>query len=84
MSDHKDYCPNHHACKIIVDAGFPLEQEERTHYIHHFCQNGEAAWSRCKRYMVKEAWHLCPDFVLPDTRLSPDEILDIFEKKMMN
>lgn len=84
MTSLKEICPNYKACKIIVDLSFELEHNARTNYMKSYCENGEMAWSSCKRYLVKETWHICPDFVLPDTTHSPDEILDMLEEGMKN
>jgi hypothetical protein len=46
-----------------------------------YCEAGEKKWNTCSRYRVKKELNLCPDFVLPDSDFSMDEVLDKMEKE---
>jgi len=36
-------------------------------------------WLTCTRYITKSQLNFCPDFVLPDTDATPDEIIARFD-----
>ena len=74
------YCPNYNTCKLVTIAGFAGDEQRRQQYIEAYCNIGETRWKTCTRYIAKEALNFCPDFVFPDTDLSPDEIIDKFDE----
>jgi hypothetical protein len=41
-------------------------------------------WISCKRLTTKQELNFCPDFVLPDTDLTSDKIIDKFDNENMN
>jgi hypothetical protein len=55
------------------------DEQEKNDYIETWCKNTEGKWEGCKRFSTKATLGFCPDFVLPDTELSIDEIMDRFE-----
>lgn len=75
-------CPNRYTCPLISKADYPVETSVREQYKQVYCLAGEAAWKSCRRFQLKEELHLCPDFVLPDSGDSTDEILDKIESGM--
>lgn len=54
---------------------------EKESYINAWCRNEQGKWRDCKRFSTKAALGFCPDFVVPDTELSIDEIVDKFEEE---
>jgi len=81
--DHTQ-CPNYNICRLVTVEDFKFEKGSRKDYLLTYCQAGEASWSQCKRYITKNALNFCPDFVLPDTTLTTDEIIDKFDEENMN
>jgi len=79
-----DYCPNIKACKLVTTYGFTGDEEQRLKYIQTFCWSVTKEWDSCKRWIVKNKLNFCPDFVLPDTELTPEEIIDIFDREHVN
>lgn len=77
-------CPNYISCQLIKKEGFLQDKSLQRQYIRDFCQGEHEAWVRCKRYIAKQELNFCPDFVLPDSPWSMDEILDIFEEREMD
>jgi len=73
-------CPNFEICKLVTTEGFSGDEARRKAYIDAWCTTGEKNWSSCTRYITKAALNFCPDFVMPDTALSPDEIIDKFDE----
>ena len=78
------YCPNYCICKLVDEIGFTGDESQREKYIAEYCQADEAVWNSCKRLIAKNTLKFCPDFVLPDTALSMDEIIDKFDKEDLN
>lgn len=60
----------------MLNKGFGGDELRRQNYLINFCQHNETKWQSCKRLIVKNELTFCPDFVLPDTTLSVDEIID--------
>lgn len=79
-----DKCPNYDNCQLVHIEGFLPDKTRQKQYIEDFCLNKENGWLDCKRYQTKKAWNICPDFVMPDTALSVDDILDQYEEQEMN
>jgi len=75
------FCINYNTCPLINDPGFLQVKEKTDYYVETFCKGGKENWSICKRYLMKLRWNFCPDFVLPDTPDTTDEILDKFEEE---
>jgi len=77
-------CPNFNVCKLVDTSGFTGDEDQRKQYIQSYCRANELKWNSCKRLITKYELHFCPDFVLPDTPLSVDEIMDKFDEGDMN
>jgi len=76
----EEICPNINSCRMVSTAVVVPEEEEKNAYIKTWCKNTEGKWEECKRFSTKASLGFCPDFVLPDTDLSIDEIIDRFEE----
>jgi len=79
MSDSD--CPNFNTCKLVNSNEIILAKDVLDHYISEYCMN-KNNWRYCKRYITKNTLNFCPDFVLPDTRLTPDEIIEKFDNDL--
>lgn len=77
----EEICTSYSNCKLVNSNSLVLSSQERQCYIDAYCHAGEKAWQSCKRYVCREVLHFCPDFVLPDTELSMDEIVDKFDNQ---
>lgn len=74
-------CPNIRECKLVVDKGFNVSELKRFIYIDNFCKSGGESWRDCTRFVIKSALNFCPDFILPDTDMTPDEVIDKFDEE---
>lgn len=74
-------CPNIRSCKLVNVSGFTGNESKRLKYMETYCEAGEQKWNTCSRYRVKKELNLCPDFILPDSDLSIDEVLDRMEEE---
>jgi hypothetical protein len=45
-----------------------------------YCTAGRQHWGSCTRLVVKQALNFCPDFVLPDSQMTPDEVIEKFDE----
>ncbi|MCF8367284.1 MAG: hypothetical protein K9H16_15960 [Bacteroidales bacterium] len=75
-----DICTNYEVCRLVVAEDYEIEQDKKVAYIKNYCTAGISKWTACKRYITKSELNFCPDFVRPDTALSPGEIVDKFDE----
>lgn len=78
------YCPNYKICKLVNEPGFTGNESQRKNYIDEYCKEDKIKWGSCRRLIVKDTINFCPDFVMPDTSLSIDEIIDKFDEENLN
>ena len=67
-------CPNYKEC-ALVNNKLALDEHIYKYYIDNYCCCREGSWSDCTRFRAKEELNFCPDFVLPDTVMTADEII---------
>ena len=65
---------------MVSTAEVIPDEKEREKYIDSWCRQDEEIWRKCKRFDTKKDLGFCPDFVVPDTSLSIDEIVAKFEE----
>ena len=73
-------CPNIGTCRLVTTEDVVPDIEKKEKIMIDWCRQGEDRWSECKRYHTKKELGFCPDFVVPDTKLSVDEIIDKFDE----
>ena len=71
-------CPNYGSCRLVQTDVVVPDKEKKKQYLSAWCQQ-EETWKKCKRYTTKKALWICPDFVLPDSDLTEDEVVDLYE-----
>jgi hypothetical protein len=72
-------CTNYEQCRLVNATDYAIANETRQVFLNTFCEAGKDKWQNCKRFVMKEDMGFCPDFVLPNTALDPDEIVDKFD-----
>jgi len=55
------------------------DDAKREATIEAYCLK-EETFKTCRRYTIRKALWLCPDFVLPYTDISEDEVIDRYEE----
>jgi hypothetical protein len=75
------HCPNKPNCQVFSIEGFVEPPEMKEFYAAVFCTAGEEAWKQCMRYKTRMELNLCPDFVMPDSLLTTEEIMDRLESE---
>ena len=71
-------CPNFGGCRLVQTDVVVTESEKKEEYISSYCLN-EETWKKCKRYTIRKALWICPDFVLPDSDMTEDDVVDRYE-----
>lgn len=72
-------CPNYGGCRLVQTKVVIPDDAEREKTMSAWCHE-EDTWKNCKRYITRKSLWMCPDFVLPDTDLTEDEIIQKYEK----
>jgi hypothetical protein len=67
-------------CRMVATNVVVPDEKEKEKLMELWCRQGDDKWGKCKRFETKKALGFCPDFVVPDTILSIDEIIDSFEE----
>ena len=76
-------CPNYQGCRLVQTDAVVSDPAKKEQYISEYCQN-EDTYKNCVRYITKKALWICPDFVLPDSEISEDEIIERYEQQKQN
>ncbi|MFC2107489.1 hypothetical protein ACFLRY_04040, partial [Bacteroidota bacterium] len=72
-------------CKLVQSNLVINDNEDlRLTYIESYCIGKEDVWDLCKRFQTRMKLQFCPNFVLPDTKLSIDEIMDKYDEEIFN
>jgi hypothetical protein len=77
----ENYCTNINTCRMVSTDVVVPDKETKENLMNYWCRKDENTWGNCKRYSTKKALGFCPDFVVPDTDLSVDEIVDKFDEE---
>jgi len=75
-----DKCPNYKEC-ALVNKQIDLSDDVYMGYINSYCCCNKGLWSECMRFRAKEKLSFCPDFVLPDSIMTIDEVIDRFDNE---
>ena len=74
-------CPNIETCQLVIREGFIPDEGQREKYIKSYCMDKQMKWNSCRRFIVNNEIKFCPDFVLPDSTFTVDEVIDIFDQE---
>lgn len=67
-------CKNYEKCPIY--SGILKDKVTTAQgYRKQYCDAGEAGWSNCKRYQVKEKTGKCPSDLLPNSFKSVEDVI---------
>ena len=72
-------CPNYEGCRLVQTDVVVPDSAKKEEFISFYCGKDET-WKKCKRYTTRKSLWICPDFVLPDSDLTEDDIIDLYEK----
>jgi len=75
-------CPKTEKCPLFNGNLLKRSESEIT-YKKLYCSAGESKWKQCKRFMVSESTGKCPDFVMPNSTYTLEEIIARMKKEKM-
>jgi len=64
-----------------MSAGIIHDKQLINKYINEYCLSESLEWKKCKRYLTNSVLNFCPDFVLPDSTMTIDQIIEKFDKE---
>jgi hypothetical protein len=71
-----DQCPRVCSCSLF-SGKLCVEEDSKIIYKRHYCLDmEESRWRGCKRFVVEEHIGFCPDYVLPNSLLSFEQIFN--------
>jgi hypothetical protein len=73
-------CPNYGGCRLVQTDVVVPDSDRKEQYLNDFC-TGEETWKKCRRYTIRKALWICPDFVLPDSDISEDQVVERYEEE---
>ncbi|MDR2011025.1 MAG: hypothetical protein LBQ22_11170 [Bacteroidales bacterium] len=74
-------CPNSGNCIILGNNNLAGDMDMKEFYINQYCDNDTLnGFIQCKRFNTKNELGFCPDFVLPDSGMTIDEIISKLEE----
>ena len=76
-------CPNISTCRMVTTNIVIEDDKTKNEYIENWCRQSEETWQECKRFHTKKELSFCPDFVLPDTELTVEEISEKFDAQSL-
>ncbi|MDR0364251.1 MAG: hypothetical protein LBH92_04455 [Bacteroidales bacterium] len=80
-TSNQEKCPNACGCQLLHLSGFLKDEAQKEYYKTTFCiDDSPNGFQKCRRFQTKKALNLCPDFVLPDSLLTIDEIMEKMEE----
>ncbi len=74
------HCPNYNDCLLVQTTSIVADPQKKRFFLYTYCLHGAEAYGLCKRFITKNTLNFCPDFVLPDSPLSPSQIIDEFDR----
>jgi hypothetical protein len=72
-------CTNYGGCRLVQTDDVEPDNARKEKYLTEYCEN-ETNWKNCVRYITRKSLWICPDFVLPDSKMTEDEIVAEYEK----
>ncbi|MDX9848053.1 MAG: hypothetical protein RBT74_13805 [Tenuifilaceae bacterium] len=76
----KEPCPKVEKCPLFNGILLKRSSSEDV-YKHLFCNAGKEKWSTCKRYQVSEKVGKCADWILPNSTLTLEQIIQKMKEK---
>jgi hypothetical protein len=75
------FCPNLQNCNFINSGSAGSDNPEMEYYLSHYCRSGSSNWKNCRRLETKAVLDFCPDFVVPDSQMTIDQIIEMFDEQ---
>lgn len=72
-------CPNFGGCRFVKTEVVEPDTDKREAAIETYCLR-EETYMTCKRYITRKSLWICPDFVMPDSDITEDEVIERAER----
>ncbi len=72
-------CPNLENCILIRSIGKVDSTQDLMQFKINYCEEPSENWKNCARYNTSIVLDFCPDFVQPNSKMTIDEIIDMYE-----
>jgi hypothetical protein len=72
-------CTNYGGCRLVQTDDVEPDNARKEKYLADYCES-DGNWKNCVRYTTRKSLWICPDFVLPDSKMTEDEIVEEYEK----
>lgn len=72
-------CPNYGGCRYVRVRDLEPDEAKWEATMAAYCYK-EETFVTCRRYIIRKALWICPDFVLPDSKFTEEEVADRYEK----
>ncbi|MFN3555336.1 MAG: hypothetical protein ACK4VN_05160 [Bacteroidales bacterium] len=66
-------CPRCGDCALFKGK-IQMSEDIRLRYTCNYCLGSSAPWEACKRFQMMEMAGFCPDFLMPNSLLSADQV----------
>lgn len=76
----KEICPKFAKCPLFTGALLKKSTSEEV-YKNLYCKAGREKWTTCKRYQTSERVGKCSDWILPNSTLTLDQIIQKMKDK---
>lgn len=80
MESASNYCPKYQKCPLFNDQ-LLQRQSSADAYKNLFCRAGRDKWSECRLYQVSQELGKCPNFVMPNSNATIEEIKEKMTQK---
>ncbi len=71
----KNQCSKIGKCNLF-GGELEIPEDSVIRYKCFYCLGEESRWSSCKRFMIIDELGYCPDFVMPNSLLSSEQIMN--------
>lgn len=78
MIKAEEICIYYNTCPILTGK-VTIDEKAIKDYKDRFCNAGKKAWSKCVRFQVREIVGRCPPEVMPDSPMSPEEVIEKYD-----
>jgi hypothetical protein len=77
MTSNIDICPKHAVCNLFNDKIQTFNSPQSlVIYKKLYCNAKDEYWKNCKRLMIYKKTGKCADFVMPNSSLTVEQIID--------
>jgi hypothetical protein len=73
-------CPNYNGCRLVNTDVVEPDKDKKARYLVVYCEKDEE-WKKCLRFVTRKSLWIAPDFLLPDSEMTEEEIIEKYENE---